>query len=452
MFVLKNAWRAVTRNKARNITFLIVCIAVSASCVVGLTIVQADEATKTTIYESQAVDAVINPKNQGSSKAAKPLGWQEYSQYAQTVQASNIQFTVYYYETANAHFTDLKPVGSASDLQLVGLSDSTALPKGPYGKVTKTEGKNIDFSGNSANSVMVSQPLAAANKLKVGSTIKLENAKEADKSVDMKVVGIFEAQGKDATGPAANAIYSSFSDFSSNGYDQASDPGDKGHELKVVFQLQNPAAYRSFKQALSKAGLSSKKYEVTSPSLDAYNRSVQPLHDEVGKIRIMLIAILAFGALLALVWLAFGLMPRANELGMAITIGVTKARIGWQLALETLLLTIPGLALGMGLGTALCPPAVRSATSLAGIRQMPTGSNLWRVAGTGLIVCLVLAIAASLYAAAFKTSRLYDSAPVASKQAADNSDSEQASEHSAQDSTSDSKASEASKTDVKEKA
>ncbi|BDR55238.1 peptide ABC transporter permease [Bombiscardovia apis] len=413
MFVLKNAWRAIARNKARNITFLIVCIAVTASGLVGLTIVRADDATRTTIYDTQRVDAIVTPKADGKGKgqSAKPLGWEQYSKYAQYLQLDSVQFNVYYYETAPATFSDIKAVGpDGSSLQLVGLSDASALAKGPYGSVKRTEGKDIDFSGNSSDTVLVSQALATANKLKVGSTLKMADAKDASKTTDMHVAGIYESKGKDASGAAANAVYTNFTAFSSGSFDQASNPGDKGHELKIVFQMQNPKDYEQFKKSFKRGGLNTKEYEISSPSLEAYNKSVQPLHDEVSRMKIALVVILIFGALLALTWLAFGLMSRGNELGMALAIGVTKARIGWQLALETLMLTLPGLALGVGLGALLCPPAVRSATSIAGIRQTPTSSMYWQIAGIGIMTCAVLALAASLYALTFKSSRLYASA------------------------------------------
>ncbi|RBP99496.1 ABC transporter permease [Bifidobacterium xylocopae] len=414
MFVLKNAWRAITRNKARNVTFLIVCMAVTASTVVGLTVLQADEDTRTTIYDSQSAEAVISPRTggKGQGKTAKPLGWEEYSKYAQFLQANSLQFGVYYYESAPARFLDLKPADTKADMQLVGLSDASVTAKGPYGKIKRTQGKDPDYAGTSGDSAMISQSMAKANKLKPGSTIRLVDPKDASRTIDVKVSGVYEAKGSDV---AANAVYTSFTTFAQHGFDRTTQPGDKGHELKVVFQLQNPAALKQFTDALHKAGLSEKQYKVTSPSLQAYQRSVQPLHDQAGKIKGLLIAILVFGAILALVWLAFALMARGNELGMAITIGVTKARIGWRLALETLMITLPGLILGLVAGWFLCPPAIRSLISLPGIQQTAGGAILWRAGGTGLLVCLALAVAAWLHAGLYRTSRLYETgAPKAS--------------------------------------
>ncbi|AKV55864.1 ABC transporter permease [Bifidobacterium actinocoloniiforme DSM 22766] len=416
MFVLKNAWRAITRNKARNATFLIVCIAVTASAVVGLTVLQADEDTRTTIYDTQATDAVITPKTdgQGKGKTAKPLTWEQYSQYAQLLQANSIQFGAYYYETAPASFQGIKPVGGQGEMNLVGLSDSTVAAKGPYGKINRVQGKDLDYSESAGDAVLVSQPLAEANRLKTGSVIKIADPANAGKTVDMSVSGIYEVTGAQAKGPAANAVYAAYATFAQHGFDKAGQPGDKGRDLVVGFRLQNPDALKRFTDTLHKAGLSAKQYDVSSPSLEAYQRSVQPLHDRSGKIRALLIAILVFGAVLALVWLIFGLMFRANELGVAITIGVSKARIGWQMALETLIVTLPGLLIGLGAGTALCPAAVRSAITLPGIQQMPAAA-LWRVCGSGLAICFIIALLAWVYAGTFRTSRLYQ--PIAVSQA-----------------------------------
>ncbi|MCT6810117.1 MAG: FtsX-like permease family protein, partial [Bifidobacterium sp.] len=101
------------------------------------------------------------------------------------------------------------------------------------------------------------------------------------------------------------------------------------------------------------------------------------------------------------------LRGRANEIGMAITIGVHKARLGWQFALETLLLTLPGLALGLALGTAISRPLGRSLFHLGSLASMPHAGLIWKIILIGLAVCLVLALAAAARVAAFRTAQLY---------------------------------------------
>lgn len=411
MFVLKNAWKTIKRNKVRNIMFLIVCIAVSAFTVIGLTVIQTDIDARTTIYHSQRVDTVIKPKTGGlgEGKTAKPLTWEQYSTYAQVLQMSGVQFTVYYYETVPATFHDIHAAGTQShELQLVGLSDATALKNGPYGSIKLAEGKNPNFSSDNSDDVIISQALAAANKLTIGSKLTTTNPKDTSKTITFHVVGIYESSS--TSGATANAVYSSFTAFGTNGFDQTTEPGDQGHELKVVFQLSNPDQFNDFKETVKKGGLNEKQYEVTSPSLQAYNESIKPLHSKAQKTQTALIAALIFGVILALVWLVFALMLRGNELGMALAIGITRIRIGWQLALETLMLTVPGLILGIGLGTCLCPPVIRTAaTSIAGIRQTPTPSTLWQVFEFGILTCFAIAMLASFYAALYKTSSLYSS-------------------------------------------
>lgn len=403
MFVLKNAWFTIRRHAARSLVTVLVCLVVAALATTAATVLQADTKARTADYESQQVDAVISPRK---GTKASPLGWNEYSKYAQRLQMDGMQYKAYFHETADINPEGLTQSGTYS---LVGVSDKQAEPTLPHGPFVLDQGKGLDYASQNASgtqTVLISKQMAQANKLKVGDTLTIKDPRQQDQQVKLTVSGIYHYR-KAADQAANRAIYTAYPTFAMLGLDTASKPGDPGHELLVAFVLDSPSTYQKFIKELRKDGLKASQYDIDSPSLKDYQRRMEPVHQAADQARTVIILVCLLGGLILLGCLFLMLHGRTNEIGMAITIGVHKARLGWQFALETLLLTLPGLALGLALGTAISRPLGRSLFHLGSLASMPHAGLIWKIILIGLAVCLVLALAAAARVAAFRTAQLY---------------------------------------------
>ena len=403
MFVLKNAWFTIRRHAARSLVMVLACLVVAALATTAATVLQADTKARTTDYESQQVDAVISPRK---GTKASPLGWNEYSKYAQRLQMDGMQYKAYFHETADINPEGLTQSGTYS---LVGVSDKQAEPTLPHGPFVLDQGKGLDYASQNASgtqTVLISKQMAQANKLKVGDTLTIKDPRQQDQQVKLTVSGIYHYR-KAADQAANRAIYTAYPTFAMLGLDTASKPGDPGHELLVAFVLDSPSTYQKFIKELRKDGLKASQYDIDSPSLKDYQRRMEPVHQAADQARTVIILVCLLGGLILLGCLFLMLHGRTNEIGMAITIGVHKARLGWQFALETLLLTLPGLALGLALGTAISRPLGRSLFHLGSLASMPHAGLIWKIILIGLAVCLVLALAAAARVAAFRTAQLY---------------------------------------------
>ena len=403
MFVLKNAWFTIRRHAARSLVMVLACLVVAALATTAATVLQADTKARTTDYESQQVDAVISPRK--GTKAA-PLGWNEYSKYAQRLQMDGMQYKAYFHETADINPEGLTQSGTYS---LVGVSDKQAEPTLPHGPFVLDQGKGLDYASQNTSgtqTVLISKQMAQANKLKVGDTLTIKDPRQQDQQVKLTVSGIYHYR-KAADQAANRAIYTAYPTFAMLGLDTASKPGDPGHELLVAFVLDSPSTYHKFIKELRKDGLKASQYDIDSPSLKDYQRRMEPVHQAADQARTVIILVCLLGGLILLGCLFLMLHGRTNEIGMAITIGVHKARLSWQFALETLLLTLPGLALGLALGTAISRPLGRSLFHLGSLASMPHAGLIWKIILIGLAVCLVLALAAAARVAAFRTAQLY---------------------------------------------
>ena len=403
MFVLKNAWFTIRRHAARSLVMVLACLVVAALATAAATVLQADTKARTTDYESQQVDAVISPRK---GTKASPLGWNEYSKYAQRLQMDGMQYKAYFHETADINPEGLTQSGTYS---LVGVSDKQAEPTLPHGPFVLDQGKGLDYASQNASgtqTVLISKQMAQANKLKVGDTLTIKDPRQQDQQVKLTVSGIYHYR-KSVDQKANRAIYTAYPTFAMLGLDTASKPGDPGHELVVAFVLDSPSTYQKFIKELRKDGLKASQYDIDSPSLKDYQRRMEPVHQAADQARTTIILVCLLGGLILLGCLFLMLHGRTNEIGMAITIGVHKARLGWQFALETLLLTLPGLALGLALGTAISRPLGRSLFHLGSLASMPHAGLIWKIILIGLAVCLVLALAAAARVAAFRTAQLY---------------------------------------------
>ena len=403
MFVLKNAWFTIRRHAARSLVMVLACLVVTALATTAATVLQADTKARTTDYESQQVDAVISPRK---GTKASPLGWNEYSKYAQRLQMDGMQYKAYFHETA-----DISPEGlpQSGTYSLVGVSDKEAEPTLPHGPFAVDQGKGLDYASQNASgtqTVLISKQMAQANKLKVGDTLTIKDPHQQDQQVKLMVSGIYHYR-KAADQTANRAIYTAYPTFAMLGLDTASKPGDPGHELLVAFVLDSPSTYQKFIKELRKDGLKASQYDIDSPSLKDYQRRMEPVHRAADQARTAIILVFLLGGLVLLSCLFLMLRGRSNEIGMAITIGIHKARLGWQFALETLLLTLPGLVLGLALGTAISRPLGRSLFRLGNLASMPNAGLIWKMILIGLVVCLVLALAAAARVAAFRTAKLY---------------------------------------------
>lgn len=404
MFVLKNAWLTIRRHLAHSLVFFLACLVVTALTLVGATVVKIDRTARTSGYEAQTADAVITPKKDSK---AEPLGWAEYSKYAQQLQTTGLQYKAYFTETSRINVQGLTTKGGFS---LLGISSKDAEPSLPYGTFTVDKGKGIDYNSQDTSgvqSVLISQKTAQANKAKVGDKLTLTNPFKTDMTTQVKVGGIYSHTRQSLPAAADDTIYTGYPVFANLELDTASKPGSKGHELNVAFVLSSPSDYRTFTKTMRKNGLKESKYTISSPSLARYEQKMQPVHQAADQARTGIILVCILGGLVLLACLVLMLKPRGNEIGMAMTIGIHKARLGWQFALETLLLSLPGLALGLGLGALISKPLIQARFNLGKLAVPADISLVWRVALIGLAVCAVMALAAALRVAVFRTSQLY---------------------------------------------
>ena len=284
------------------------------------------------------------------------------------------------------------------------------------------DGKGLSYNHKSANpdttGALVSEAFAKANNLKVGDTFKVATATSASDTAELKVRGIYKYTSEStvdnpvvAARNRENAIFTNYQTFSKAGLDpQYSNETASGWELpdlNVVFNVTDSATYDSLLKTLKKAKLPAKGYTISSPSLEAYTKSLEPLDTLAARAKTGVIVLLTVGGvlLLALVLLAAWTPKRNDEIGMALVSGVTRGRLGWQFMLEVFFATLPFYVIGLVGGAFAAKPI--GAALISGHTTAVTSSLIWQMVWGGLGAILALAILAALRLAFFSAAKLF---------------------------------------------
>lgn len=432
MFVAKNAWAELRRHPWRTALMVIVSLIVTMWSVFGAAVMHEYHAAHGEGYgalKPQAVvrmtDTALSDRNGDDADWTKRyITWNEYNVLGAAAQSKHVQFdysvvaSVPVRSTSSFKAITTSATSGASqnetggDFTLTSFYNEAAVDANEYGTFKVVEGNKLNYQDVTARDALVSQELAKKNNLKVGSTITVGNPANAKTTYTFTVGGIYTytdtpqgVQGADAQfakDNRNNVIYTSYYDFAASGLDTTEGTGWAVPDINIVFTLANPQAYEQFKSAL-KPDLP-EGFAVSSPTIDAYNHSLEPLDQLANTTKVMLICLWSVGGALALLLTLLEACPRREEIGYGLAVGVTKSRMAWQFMVEILLQTVLGVALGLLIGGWTANPL---ATQLAqGHTIAMRGGVLWNVAWIALLACLLLAIIAGVRVALFRTAQL----------------------------------------------
>ena len=187
MFVVKNAWKSVTRNKGRNILVIIIVAIIAIAATIGLSIRQAATTARNTGLENTTVTAQIsldreklisesrNQSNSSESDASDQSGEGR----------PNI-----------GGMDGGKDFGGTSmvsgDFSLVGFSSDEAVSNTSNGSFTMVDGKVFGYDKSSDGDAIISKSLADFNALSVGDTISVADPNDTDTTYQLTIVGIYK--------------------------------------------------------------------------------------------------------------------------------------------------------------------------------------------------------------------------------------------------------------------
>ena len=268
---------------------------------------------------------------------------------------------------------------TTGDFSLVGVSPDEAIANAPNGSFTMDSGQVFGYGTDDDGDVIISKTLADANDLSVGDTFKVADITDDTKTYTLTIVGIYSNTTENTMpmgGPMAstasdpaNAIYTSVSTLDALGLTggktieitdaRGNTRETQATQLSYTYVFNGKAQYDRFVADVKANGLGN-EYTVSSADVEQYEASLVPLNNLATFAKTLLIVVLCVGAVVLVVLTIFNIRERKYEIGVLTAIGVKKAKVAAQFAIELLAVTAIGLALGVGVGAAVSVPVSNS--------------------------------------------------------------------------------------------
>ncbi len=423
MYIVKNAFRCITRSKGRNILIGIIVLVIATSACIGLSIRQAAQSAKEETLSGMSVTATISVDRQSmmGNMAGKDSGGQfdknqfsqlmggtsaltleEYQIYASASSVKDFYYTLTAslngsdsIEAVSSSSSDLiedAPVGgnpggfgggktnmfsTGGDFSIVGYSSDAAMTSFINGTACITDG-TVFTEGTSAYECIISEELATYNDISVGSVITLTNPENEAESYDLTVVGIYSDSSANegfqmiGSSDPANSIYMSYNAL--NAIISASEKvsatvtdEDTGMEtetalvgtLSATYAFANADDYYQFETDVRTLGLVD-TYSVSSQDLTEFENSLVPLNTLSTMAGWFLIIILIIGAIILVVLNIFNIRERKYEIGVLMAIGMKKGKVAMQFLTEVFAVTLAAVIIGIGIGAVSAVPVTNA--------------------------------------------------------------------------------------------
>ena len=356
--MIKNAIAYITRKKNRTLIIFIILTIVLSCLYSCLTIMKSSDEIEKALYESS---------NSSISITKKDGTYFNVNQFKDIEKIKEIEEKIIQYDGL-AKLKDAKVVSGEQRINREDLSDefknvvsleATNNTKRNIlfssGVFTIKEGKNI--GENDKDSIIVHEEFAKQNNLKLGDEVDLElldiEKSGKIKSHKFKIIGIFSGKKHETyTGLS--------SDFSENmvfvDYSTSQEILNKSENNKIANKiLMYSGSAESTDLALNKLKelkIDESKYFVEKDS-NAFEESLESVSGIKHIIKIMTYSIMLGGMVVLSLVLILWLRERIYEIGIFLSIGISKIQIIMQFIFELIFISIPSIISSLFLGNVL---------------------------------------------------------------------------------------------------
>ena len=389
MFIFKNAWISITRNKGRNVLIGAIILVIACACTITLAInntasdlinsyksAYAKELTLSFDRQSMMKDFDINGE-EGREQAKEKF--ENISSYTiddvkAFAEAEHIESYYYTYSfSLNGNNIDKAeietesnfggfggmfgggqggPSGSSMDFTLTGYSSLESMSEFINGTYTMTEiadnAWDVAFDGNY---VFINEELASFNELALNDKIKLED--EDGKTYEFEIIGIFEDNDTES-----NSMMSMFSNSANTIVTNAdalvkidTENDDINGSVNPTFIIDDYANAESIQTELYELGLD--ETYVVETNQELAESGVSSVKNVKSFATTFLIITLIIGGVVLFILNMINIRERKYEIGVLRTIGISKLKLTMQFVAELLFVAFIALIIGAGLGATM---------------------------------------------------------------------------------------------------
>ena len=418
MYILKNAFTSIKRNKGRNILIAIIIIVIAASCAVTLAIRKSAKTIVEAYENKYQVQATIGMNRQNLMKNLKDgdksqeemidsfndiksLSEEEIINYG----TSNYIKNYYYTYSLGVNAENLTEATDSLVKETTETSTKTTTRqfpgegKGPGGfggtreesttttkrteKIYNEKAQSGAFTligynsyedmqefinGNyeivegtvssdfNSNSCVISEELATLNEVSVGNTITIIDVKDTSKTYELVVTGIYK-ENTDNSNDMSSMFTNSANNIITNinfVKNIVSQDDELSPTITPTFILNDKNDIEAFKNEVSEKGLS-EYYQITD-NVETIKSATKSIDNVKTFATTFLIITLIIGSVVLVVINMINIRERKYEIGVLRTIGMKKSLVSLQFMLELLIVSFIGLIIGAGIGSTMSVP------------------------------------------------------------------------------------------------
>lgn len=389
MYILKNAWISIKRNKGRNILIGVIVLIVACACTIALAIQDTANDLIASYKNAYEKEATIGFNRENMMKDFDPSARTEsrenmrekFNQVASYTIADVENFAGsehvedYYYtysvglngeniEKAEIEASEggaggagpEKPSGmgrgeeqSTTDFTLTGYSSQEAMSEFVNGTYTMSEiaddAWDKAFDGNY---VFINEELVTYNNLGLNSTIKL--ADEDGKTYDFEVIGIFK-ENEEAKPGSISPFSNSVNKLVTNSKAVENIVQDNSNLKATIYPTFIIDAYENadaIQAEFYEKGLD--ENYVLQTNEETANSGVSSIENVSTFATMFLVVTFVIGGVVLLVINMINIRERRYEIWVFRTIGVSKSKVTLQFVAELTMVSLVALLIGAGIG------------------------------------------------------------------------------------------------------
>lgn len=378
MYILKNAWISITRNKGRNILMGIIILVIACATTISLAIISASNKLVSFYQEKYDITATIgmnresmmknfDPSNEQSKEEMKEnfnsldsITVEDIKNYADSNYVKSYYYTNSIGMNANIEAASSENKGperkeeSKTDFTITGYSSYDAMNEFLEGTYQITDGSvDSDFESNTC---IINSELATMNNLKVGDTIILKNPNNETKTYELKITGLFKDNENNMNmfSNSVNTIITNTTVIENI----LENNTDLTGNLNPTFVLTSKDVIDRYKQELTEKGLN-EMYSLNT-NIDQIENETESIQNVSNFAKTFWIITLLVGGVVLFILNFINVRERRYEIGVLRTIGMKKQTVIIQFVTELLIVSIISLMLGGVLGSIVSVPTANN--------------------------------------------------------------------------------------------
>ena len=257
----------------------------------------------------------------------------------------------------NQNITITEEMKNKSNLVMMNGITSTKNNIDFKSEVLKLE-KGRHIEENDQNKILVHEKFASMNNLNLGDKIKLE---QNGKTVEFEVVGIFSGEKTNnfeglSSDFIENTVYTDY-----NSSQKLLDYSSNNKVTSVEYGVNNPTELDDIIKNVGSLGINNISVSKSNKNYELVTSSVESITKLTNMIRIGSVIV---GVVILSLVLMFWIRERLYEIGILLSLGISKINLILQFVVETLMVTIFGFLSALGLEFILLKYISGNATSI----------------------------------------------------------------------------------------